>query len=97
MDSQQIEAEFYFSGAEGVAGAVAAMGSNSEAMVLVDVDESPLRLLTFCVLRLRDGAIIAGKSACSNPSEFNAATGRKLARQDALAHLREKPIAWRVD
>lgn len=86
-----IEAEiaetFYFTAEEGVAGAVAAMGTNSEATVLVDVDEHSLGLLTFCVLRLRNGFTVTGESACASPENFDAELGRKIARQNAVSKL----------
>lgn len=42
-----------------------------------------LELLTICVLVLRNGFTVVGKSACADPSNFDAELGRKLARDDA--------------
>ena len=48
----------------------------------VPVDH-PLRLLTFCVLLLRNGFTVTGESACASPENFNAEIGRKIARENA--------------
>lgn len=42
-----------------------------------------LRLLTFCVLVLRNGFTVTGESACASPENFDAAIGRKIARANA--------------
>ena len=42
-----------------------------------------LRLLTFCVLVLRNGFTVTGESACASPENFDAELGRKIARQNA--------------
>ena len=44
----------------------------------------PLRLLTFCVLILRNGFTVTGESACASPENFDAELGRKIARQNAI-------------
>lgn len=46
-----------------------------------------LRLLTFCVLVLRNGFTVTGESACASPENFNAEVGRKIARQNAVAKV----------
>jgi hypothetical protein len=46
-----------------------------------------LRLLTFCVLVLRNGFIVTGESACASPENFDAELGRKIARQNAIAKV----------
>ena len=43
-----------------------------------------LSLLTFCVLVLRNGFTVTGESACASPENFDAALGRKIARQNAI-------------
>ena len=43
-----------------------------------------LRLLTFCVLVLRNGYTVTGESACVSPENFDAELGRKIAKQHAL-------------
>ena len=48
---------------------------------------SKLRLLTFCVLVLRNGFTVTGESACASPENFDAELGRKIARQNAVAKI----------
>lgn len=43
----------------------------------------PLRLLTFCVLVLKNGFTVTGESACASPENFDAEIGRKIARENA--------------
>lgn len=45
---------------------------------------SPLRLLTFCVLVLRNGFTVTGENACASPENFDAEIGRKIARENAI-------------
>jgi hypothetical protein len=55
----------------------------------VALDERPVvavrahRLLTFCVLTLRNGFTVTGESACASPENFDADVGRKIARENA--------------
>ena len=49
--------------------------------------EHPLRLLTFCVLVLRNGFTVTGESACASPENFDAEIGRKIARQKAIEKI----------
>ena len=46
-----------------------------------------LRLLTFCVLVLKNGFTVTGESACASPENFDAEVGRKIARQNAVAKI----------
>jgi hypothetical protein len=46
-----------------------------------------LRLLTFCVLVLKNGFVVTGESACASPENFNVEIGRKIARQNAVAKV----------
>ena len=52
-------------------------------------DEHPsvLKTLTFCILVLRNGFTVTGKSACASPENFDAELGRKIARQDAVNQM----------
>ena len=43
----------------------------------------PLRLLTFCVLVLKNGFTVIGESACASPENFDAEVGRKIALENA--------------
>lgn len=78
-----IASESYFTAADGVVGA---SHGQPGASVLVDYvvhESSPLALLTFCVLTLRNGFTVTGESACASPENFDAEVGRKIARQNA--------------
>ena len=47
-------------------------------------DGSPLTLLTFCVLVLKNGFTVTGESACASPENFDAELGRKISRANAV-------------
>jgi hypothetical protein len=40
-------------------------------------------VLTICVLKLKNGFLVTGESACADPANFNAEIGRKIARENA--------------
>ena len=42
-----------------------------------------LKLLTFCVLVLKNGFTVTGESACASPENFDAEAGRIAARRNA--------------
>ena len=46
-----------------------------------------LRILSICVLVMRNGFTIVGKSAPASPENFNAEFGRKLAYEDCIRQL----------
>ena len=46
-----------------------------------------LKLLTFCVLVLRNGFTVTGESACASPANFDAEIGKKIARQNAVQKI----------
>jgi len=46
-----------------------------------------LKLLTFCVLILRNGFTVTGESACASHENFDAELGRKIARRNAEAKI----------
>lgn len=69
-----IASEHYFTAAD---------GARSQLALTVDA-EGPLRLLTFCVLVLRNGFTVTGESACASPENFDAKIGGKVARQNAI-------------
>ena len=50
-------------------------------------DLEPLKLLTFCVLVLRNHFTVVGQSACVIPENFDAETGRRMARENAIAEI----------
>ena len=58
--------------------------------VLRTADASPpqadfeaLQLLTFCVLVLKNGFTVVGKSACASPENYRRDVGERVAREDA--------------
>jgi len=85
-----IAAEIYSTGLDCAAeAAVDARGVFNRIKPDVDltVVKDSLRLLTFCVLVLRNGFTVTGESACASPANFNAEIGRKIARQNAVAKI----------
>lgn len=48
---------------------------------------SPTYNTTLCVLVLRNGFVIVGKSACVHSENFNEETGKRLAREDAIRQI----------
>ena len=81
QDIQEVIAEeHYFTAENGV------IGATIDPDVIV-AKAQPLRLLTFCVLVLRNGFTVTGESACASPENFDAELGRKIARQNAVAKI----------
>ena len=81
----EIVAEHYFTAADGRNGAIeAGTYEGREKPLVADADLKSLGLLTFCVLRLKNGFTVTGESACSSPENFNAEIGRKIARENAV-------------
>lgn len=76
-----IDSFWFFTAAEGVEGAAAAGTPYAEQPPVSAA--SPLRLLTFCVLVLKNGFTVTGESACASPENFDAEIGKKIARQNA--------------
>ena len=70
-----IVSEYYFTAADGHRGSSPEL-SNAAC-------EQALQLLTFCVLVLKNGFTVTGESACASPENFNAETGKKIARSKA--------------
>ena len=73
-----IRAETYFTAFDG------SMADDRD-MTMQDADA--LKLLTFCVLVLRNGFTVTGESACASPENFDAEIGRKIARQNAVEKI----------
>lgn len=44
-------------------------------------------LLSICILEMKNGFIVIGKSAPASPANFNAELGRKFAYEDAIRQL----------
>lgn len=47
----------------------------------------PDSTLTLCLLYMKNGYVVIGKSACVDASKFNTAIGEKYAYEDALNNL----------
>lgn len=77
-----ISSEHYFTAMDGVVGRAGSPGIVAGAPV-----SSPLDLLTFCVLELRNGFTVTGESACASPENFDAEVGRKIARANAVSKI----------
>jgi hypothetical protein len=73
-----IVGEYYFTAAEGVI-AHANLNDDEPSPVITP----PLKLLTFCVLVLKNGFTVTGESACASPENFNIGIGRKIALENA--------------
>ena len=46
-----------------------------------------LGLLTLCMLVLRNGWVVVGKSSCVSPEVFDPEEGKRLAREDAVEQM----------
>lgn len=87
-----IASEHFFTGWHGVQGAFEAGELHNIEREYDTLKEPPpattayesLRLLTFCVLRLRNGFTVVGESACVSQENFDADIGRKVARANAV-------------
>lgn len=95
MVESSIASEHYFTAADGVEGADLRRRLR-EAEDAFTVDPlwvrkisrlAPLQLLTFCVLVLKNGYTVVGKSACADPDSFDPKFGQRLAREDAMRQL----------
>lgn len=83
-----IRSEHYFTATDGRHGAIShGTYVGRESPVDRNADLAPLDLLTFCVLVLRNGFTVTGKSACASPENFDAEIGRKIARDNAVAKI----------
>ncbi len=78
-----ITSEHYFTADDGAQGAFNRVDKNFGG---IPTPES-LRLLTFCVLVLKNGFTVTGESACASPENFDAEIGRKIARKNAVAKV----------
>ncbi len=86
-----IVCEKYFTAEEGVFGrhALDAEVASPGIQVCAVATEqlSQLKLLTFCILVLRNGFTVTGESACASPENFDAEIGRRIARENAIAKV----------
>ncbi|XUA20703.1 Gp49 family protein [Citrobacter sp. OP27] len=75
-----INGEYYFSAENGVNGNI----HKQDELTRLTGYHSELKLLTFCVLVLKNGFTVTGESACANSENFDEEIGRKIARQNAV-------------
>lgn len=80
----EIRSEHYFTAADGVIGSQI---TGADGPVGGFQDANSLKLLTICVLVLRNGFTVTGESACASPENFNAEIGRRIAREKAVEKL----------
>ena len=71
-----IEITYYFTGED----ALQFAGQNGSPFYA----HRSMKLLTFCVLVLRNGFTVPGESYCADAERFDAETGRNEARKDAI-------------
>lgn len=75
-----INGEYYFTAEDGVKGNF----SGQDELTRLTGYHGELGLLTFCVLRLKNGFTVTGESACASPENFDPEIGRKIARENAV-------------
>lgn len=78
----QIASEHYFLGGDGVYGAAHKNGDHG-----VQSFPAALDLLTFCILTLKNGFTVVGKSAVASPENFRADIGNRIARENAVDQI----------
>lgn len=71
----------FFNAAEAIHGADMILGSPSQVL------PESLRLLTVCVIVLRNGFVLVGHSAPASPANFNTEIGQRFARENAMKQL----------
>jgi hypothetical protein len=80
----KIAREHYFTAAEGVIGAMVSDIKHGESLPeAIDVDDR-LKVMTFCVLVLKNGFMVTGQSSCVSDDHFDAHLGRVIARKNAV-------------
>lgn len=75
-----ISDEYYFTAENGVL-------HRMDDMTMLTGYHDQLKVLTFCVLILRNGFTVTGESACASPENFDPEIGRKIARQNAVQKI----------
>lgn len=81
-----IASEHYFTGYQGALMSVGEEQWRNAQSFGGEPDGIPasLKLLTFCVLVLKNGFTVTGESACASPDNFDPELGRKIARDNAI-------------
>ncbi len=78
-----IAGEYYLTGDE----IAQASQAHVKPWPLAPDDLANLSTLTLCILRLRNGFLVVGKSAVASSQNFDAKLGREIARKDAVNQL----------
>ena len=81
-----ISAEHYFTAYEGVLGERFVRGEGESDAGKGRVPKT-LGLLTFCVMTLKNGFTVVGKSASASFENFNPEIGKRIAREDATRQI----------
>lgn len=85
IEERAIAWEYYITGDQIPAISTAVLGPTHNSLLNADI--TPLSCLTLCVLMLKNGFMVTGESACASPENFDAAIGRKLARENAVRKI----------
>ena len=78
-----IVTEVYFTAADGATGPNAILIETHGNDPDIQATHDSLKLVTFCVLRLKNGFTVVGESACVSAENFHAEIGRRVARENA--------------
>lgn len=82
----EIASEHYFTAADGVLGELASDGVLPTPYERENLPTT-LKLLTICVLILKNGIKVIGHSSCVRPEIFDAEIGRQCARRMAIDEM----------
>lgn len=91
QDEKNIATEHFFTAFDGRYGAIEAgeyVGREKPATNGTDL--GALKMVTFCVLVLKDGSPITGENICFTPDSFDAEFARKIARGNAVRKMRDR-------
>ena len=80
-----IASEHYFTAYEGYLGAAPKPGRYDPEVDPASLDT--LKLLSFCVLVLRNGFTVTGESACVSPENYDREIGLAIARKNAVEKI----------
>lgn len=80
----EILSEHYFTAYEGANAKLMPIDAGQAHSM---VSAQSLKLMTICVLVLKNGFSILGYSVCADPKEFIAQTGRVIAKDEALRQV----------
>lgn len=91
QDNPNIATEHYFTAFDGRYGAIEAgeyVGREKPAVNGTDL--GALKMVTFCVLVLKDGTPVTGENICFTPQSFDAEFARKIARGNAVRRMNNR-------